>query len=216
MKIKLAILVSLLIAPMQSFADNQQNHGNSSNSKLKVCYNESLNKLYVSGKCKRNAVTLTFEDFTIASFGLIPSGVTVYGAIGGGNQAALAADPVIALASLPSQTSQVFDSEDDIQVANTLAVDNECTSLTCLAAGEASNASRCTGTPENPTAPAGVVCIYPTSSINAASLSGSQIVNTANANSASPATGAVGFRLDWQAIAAGASAVEAVWAYTAP
>jgi hypothetical protein len=81
---------------------------------------------------------------------------------------------------------------------------------------ESSGASRCTGTPENPTAPSGVVCIYPTTNVNAESLVGFNIVNIANSNTASPTAGSVGFGLSWDAITTGVSAVEGVWAYTAP
>jgi hypothetical protein len=170
MKIKLVVMLGLFFIPLTSVAE--RSNGNSGNSRLKVCYNESLNKLYVSGKCKRASVQLLFEDFTIASFGLISSGVTVMGVIGSRNYASLGGDRIENLASLPSQTAQVFDSEDDVQVANTLAINDECGGLTCLSEFESSGASRCTGTPENPTAPSGVVCIYPTTNVNAESLVG--------------------------------------------
>jgi hypothetical protein len=61
----------------------------------------------------------------------------------------------------------------------------------------------CTGSPSNPTAPAGTVCIYVLHSNNATNLTGSGF--------GSP----YGFKLSWTAPATGTTYVEAVWAYTA-
>ena len=125
-----------------------------------------------------------------------------------------------ALASLPAPAPQVFDGEDDIQVANTAAVDDDCGGGTCLTAEENDVAARCAGTPEDPTAPAGVVCIYPTQRLNAEFLVGFNIVNGSNGNTPSPGVFGSGFGLGWEATGDDDddldSAVLAVWAYTAP
>jgi hypothetical protein len=67
----------------------------------------------------------------------------------------------------------------------------------------------CTGTAQNPTAPAGKVCVYVVDGANAANVQGSGL----GANG-SP----YGFKLSWQSQTAsgGRSYVDAVYAYTAP
>jgi hypothetical protein len=68
-------------------------------------------------------------------------------------------------------------------------------------------AGRCTGTAANPTAPAGVVCIYEiASSSNFESLGGF----------VQPAANRRAFVLDVDAIAAGDFYYAGIWAYTAP
>lgn len=62
----------------------------------------------------------------------------------------------------------------------------------------------CTGTPSNPTAPAGKVCIYVLHSNNATNINGSGF-GSAN-----------GFKLSWTAPVVGNTYVDAIWAYTAP
>jgi hypothetical protein len=224
MKIKktFVLVAGLLLLPLQCIAQNTSENDSqtradlNNRSQLKICFNETTDKFYVSGRCKSGARRLEYVDFRASSFGLIPSGVTVLGVVGGHYTANAASNAFNVIESLQSQTAQVFDSENDIQVVNTSAVDSECSGLTCLNNTESSNESRCLGTSQNPTAPAGVVCIYPTTNINAQLITGYNIVDSIDGNSATPITGGVGFGIGWQSLQAGTSALEAVWAYQAP
>jgi hypothetical protein len=67
----------------------------------------------------------------------------------------------------------------------------------------------CNGTPGNPTAPAGLVCIYSAGSDNANNLLGFSVL---------PGTGAspYGFKLVWECGCEGDTFVDGTWAYTAP
>jgi len=66
---------------------------------------------------------------------------------------------------------------------------------------------KCTGSFENPTAPIGIVCIYPSAISNAEEIRGYAIPNDA---------GRQGFALEWEGPLAGQSRVEATYAYKAP
>jgi hypothetical protein len=67
----------------------------------------------------------------------------------------------------------------------------------------------CTGTPANPTAPAGMVCIYVAGGDNAQDVNGYSVL---------PGTGEspYGFKLKWENTTTGDTFIDAVWAYTAP
>jgi hypothetical protein len=67
----------------------------------------------------------------------------------------------------------------------------------------------CTGSPTNPTAPAGKVCIYVSGADHAFNLSGYSVLA---GTGASP----YGFKLKWDASTTGDTFVDATWAYTAP
>jgi hypothetical protein len=67
----------------------------------------------------------------------------------------------------------------------------------------------CTGTPANPTAPPGKLCIYVSVADNAFNLGGCSVLSGAGA---SP----YGFQLRWDSTADGDTLVDATWAYTAP
>jgi hypothetical protein len=67
----------------------------------------------------------------------------------------------------------------------------------------------CTGSPANPTAPAGKVCIYVSGADHAFNLNGYSVLF---GTGASP----YGFKLKWDASTAGDTFVDATWAYTAP
>jgi Collagen triple helix repeat (20 copies) len=67
----------------------------------------------------------------------------------------------------------------------------------------------CNGTPENPTAPAGKVCIYVSGADHAFNLAGYSVLF---GTGASP----YGFKLKWDASQTGDTFVDATWAYTAP
>jgi len=204
-------------------------------SKLKVCLNSSSGAIFSAAKCPKGTTRLDLSKLTGAAgatgptgaagatgpsaLGTLPSGTTVYGLIGGCTEGSGAGSFGEVLASLPARSAQVFDEESDVQVAVTNAIDTECSGFSCLTAEENDVASRCTGTPESPTAPAGLVCIYPTLSFNAHFLVGFNLVNGYSvpmANEPVPSAGAVGFGLGWESAATGSSCVRAVWAYTAP
>lgn len=185
---------------------------------LSVCIS-SNGKITASTTCPRGTTKLTSNSIKNISHKTIPSGTTVYGVIGGRYEARGVGESFDAFSSLPAKTAQIFDNENDVQVGITPAIDNDCSGGTCLTAEENDVASRCTGSPENPTAPSGVVCIYPTGNLNARFLVGFNIVNGFNPttpNAPSPSDGAVGFGLGWESVASGSTLVEAVWAYTAP
>jgi hypothetical protein len=67
----------------------------------------------------------------------------------------------------------------------------------------------CTGTPANPTAPPGKVCIYVSGADHAFNLNGYSVLF---GTGASP----YGFKLKWDASTVGDTFVDATWAYTAP
>jgi hypothetical protein len=67
----------------------------------------------------------------------------------------------------------------------------------------------CTGTPDNPTAPAGKVCIYVSGADHAFNLAGYSVLFGTGASK-------YGFKLKWDASQVGDTFVDATWAYTAP
>jgi hypothetical protein len=67
----------------------------------------------------------------------------------------------------------------------------------------------CTGTPENPTAPPGKVCIYVSGADHAFNVAGLSVLFGTGASK-------YGFKLKWDASTAGDTFVDATWAYTAP
>jgi hypothetical protein len=67
----------------------------------------------------------------------------------------------------------------------------------------------CTGTPANPTAAAGEVCIYVSGADHAFNLNGYSVLFGTGASK-------YGFKLKWDASQAGDTFVDATWAYTAP
>jgi hypothetical protein len=67
----------------------------------------------------------------------------------------------------------------------------------------------CTGSPADPTAPAGKVCIYVSGADHAFNLAGDSVLF---GTGASP----YGFKLKWDASESGDTFVDATWAYTAP
>lgn len=67
----------------------------------------------------------------------------------------------------------------------------------------------CSGSPSNPTAPAGKVCIYVAGADNALNVTGYSVLF---GTEASP----YGFKLKWDTTSPGDTFVDATWAYTAP
>lgn len=75
--------------------------------------------------------------------------------------------------------------------------------------GDDDEANRCTGTPEAPSAPPGVVCIYPTSVVaNATGFRGKDVIVGGSSR--------FGFELLWAAEDPGDTLLQAIWAYQAP
>jgi hypothetical protein len=74
--------------------------------------------------------------------------------------------------------------------------------------GDDDGANRCTGTADAPSAPAGVVCIYPVATFNVSGFQGLSAVSGAGSR--------FGFQIRWTAPNADDTLVEASWAYTAP
>ena len=135
----------------------------------------------------------------------VPSGQTIHGAIGGDFHAfdSTASDFGVDM-TLP-MPAPVGLSDDDVFVNVTGWQD---------AGGQTpptttdTNAG-CTGTPENPTAPGGKVCIYVSGADHAFNLAGYSVLFGTGASK-------YGFKLKWDASQAGDTFVDATWAYKAP
>ena len=143
-----------------------------------------------------------------SAFDPIPSGATVYGVIGTGN--ATPGNPFVwTTASLPAPAPAAL-SNSDLLIATTSGLSSACPTLSsCLSASQiARNNSACTGTAENPTAPAGKVCIYPRVWVFMTSAE-AYIVGASDAE-----TTKYGFGVQWDS--SNGSTFGAVWAYTAP
>lgn len=138
-------------------------------------------------------------------FATVPSGRTIKGAIGGDFDAAAAITDWGVIVSLPANARNAL-SDDDvfINVAGWQSGDAGQVQPTTTD----TNAG-CTGSPTNPTAPAGKVCIY---------VAGGDNAQDVNGYSALPGTGAspYGFKLKWENAGTGDTFIDAVWAYTAP
>ncbi len=150
----------------------------------------------------------------LSAFDPLPSGTTVRGVVGGwGNTANLS----FVTESLPASTTTAIKSQDMI-IAHTPRLVSYCESTyvdgveDCLSADElAKDETVCTGSFDNPTAPAGKVCIYVDVMYMAYDLEAQLVAATANPAQGSP----FGFGLQWFT-ASGTSKVKATWAYTAP
>lgn len=131
----------------------------------------------------------------------LPSGKTEYGVVGFGTTAAAGNETysIDGQLQMPA-TAPLGDNDVYVNING-----NQPESTTPLYAPTTSDTlTGCDGTPANPTAPAGKVCVYVIHADNAASITG-QGVGTK-----------YGFRLAWSSELAGRSYVDAVWAYTAP
>ncbi|MEK6251936.1 MAG: hypothetical protein AABM43_08325 [Actinomycetota bacterium] len=131
----------------------------------------------------------------------VPAGVTIRGAVGGdfhGYDATQASDFGVDV-SLPSPAQNAL--SDDAVFVN-VASDTGGATTTDTNPG-------CTGTPSNPTAAPGIVCIY---------VAGSDQAFNVNGYSVLPGTGAspFGFKLKWDCSCQGDSFIDGTWAYTAP
>lgn len=141
-----------------------------------------------------------------SAFETMPSGTTVYGAVGALMQVTGANQTVGATESLHAMPTTAH-SNASIIVANTNAVDSECGGRTCLADEEFSRSALCTGTIDSPSAPPGYLCIYPAGAENAKNIRATALPND---------RGSFGFYLRWDSHGAGGTSVRGVWAYQAP
>jgi hypothetical protein len=135
----------------------------------------------------------------------VPSGQTVHGAVGGDFHAF-------------DSTASDFGTDVTLPVpaANALGDDDVFVNVDGWQDGGGQTAPTtsdtdpgCTGTPANPTAPAGKVCIYVSGADHAFNLSGYSVLF---GTGESP----YGFKLKWDASTAGDTFVDATWAYRAP
>jgi hypothetical protein len=137
-------------------------------------------------------------------FDAVPAGTTIRGAVGGDFDAHTAAEidwgVIVSLpvpASAPLSDNHVF-----INVAGWQQGDGQTQPDTT------DTDPGCTGSPTNPTAPKGKVCIYVAGGDNASDVNGYSVL---------PGTGAspYGFKVSWKSNDTGDTFIDAVWAYTA-
>jgi hypothetical protein len=136
----------------------------------------------------------------------VPSGKTIRGVVGGDFHAYDAMARVFAVdVTLPIPAANAL-GNDDVYV-NVAGWQNDGVGQTAPTTTDTSPG--CTGTPANPTAPPGKVCIYVSIADNAFNVRGGSVLAGAGA---SP----YGFKLKWDSTLDGDTLVDATWAYTAP
>lgn len=136
----------------------------------------------------------------------MPPGQTIRGAVGGDYNAesALADWGLDMTLPVPARNNL---SDDDV----TVNIDS-CEAgagQACPTTSDNDENPDCDGTPEAPTAPAGVLCIYVSGADNAEDVRGHSVLF---GTGASP----YGFKLVWDNVHTGDTFVDATWAYTAP
>jgi hypothetical protein len=217
-KVRLSILVTAAILCITStaFADKLCLQSTVNKKTLKV-----TNKSVVAAKCPKGytvlADTSSFQGPAGAqgatgargpsAFDTIPSGTTVTGFMAQG-EIARTDDSVWVFASIPAKIPTPLVDNKVIITANSVLLAG-CGSINCLAMAEQVDNGLCTGTFENPTAPAGYVCIYLTDvplSISPQSLQGVGLINNAPQ----------GFAVYYVTSFDGYTSLEGTWAYTAP
>ena len=142
----------------------------------------------------------------VSGFGPIPSGTTIHGVVG--NFGSISGYGILSSYSSFAGLAPSALTDLDVIVKATRAVTDSCQNLTdCLDSEELSAQGFCTGSAENPSAPAGKVCIYPTNFINVYGLHAITVGN-----------GKYGFGINWAGdrTLLSYSVFDAVWAYTAP
>lgn len=137
----------------------------------------------------------------LSALDTLPSGKTEYGVIGFGTYAD-AGNRHYSIDSQLQLPATAALGDNDVYV-NINGSQPESTQ-TLFAPTTQDTLTGCSGSPANPVAPAGKVCVYVTHADNAAGISGEGIGTK------------YGFRLAWDSQLAGRSYVDAVWAYTAP
>ena len=137
--------------------------------------------------------------------GAVPSGKTIRGAVGSDAHAYdSVADDFGVDVTLPRPARNAL-SDDEVNVD----VDGWQNGGGQSAPTTTDTNAGCNGTPANPTAPAGEVCIYVSGADNAANLTGYSVLFGTGASR-------YGFKLKWDAGGAGDTFVDATWAYRAP
>lgn len=139
-----------------------------------------------------------------SGFGPIPSGTTIRGVLG--NFSSISGYGILSSYSSFNGSSPTSLQDTDVIVKATQVVTDQCLNLSeCLDSEEISAQGFCTGSAENPTAPAGKVCIYPTTFANVYGLHAITVGN-----------GKFGFGVNWAGDrnSLSYSLFDAVWAYT--
>ena len=138
-------------------------------------------------------------------FGTVPSGRTIWGAVGGDFDAAAPVTDCGAIVSLPAKARNAL-SDDDVFVN---VAGWESGDVGQVQPTTTDTNAGCTGSPASPAAPADVVCIYVAGGDNAANVNGYSVRPGTDAS-------AYGFKLSWENTDTGDTFIDAVWAYTAP
>jgi hypothetical protein len=143
----------------------------------------------------------------------VEPGVTVRGVIGGDYEVPTGTNCTDncdfgGYASLPFPARSGL-GDDDVLVDNQSWTTSGGQVLPDLDASESGSNAACTGTAQNPTAPAGKVCIYIAGGDNASAVKGVSVM---------PGTGTsrYGFKIVWSTTHDEDTFIDAVWAYRAP
>ena len=142
----------------------------------------------------------------------LETGDTVKGVIGGAGVVGLLQFVPI---SLSKAAPSAIQSEDMViaRVPNLSDITGNCSGAGCLSAFEsAKDASVCTGTFDNPTAPVGKLCVYVDVNYGAYDLEVQLMSKSTNPNGGSRFGGG----LQWRTTSGYVSKIKANWAYTAP
>ena len=136
----------------------------------------------------------------------VPPGKTIRGAVGGDYEAQTALGDWGLDMTLPvAARNDLADGDVTVNIDSCQAD----TGQVCPTASDIDENPDCDGTPEAPTAPAGVLCIYVSGADNAENVRGDSVLFDGGA---SP----YGFKLLWDNLHTGDTFVDATWAYTAP
>ena len=136
----------------------------------------------------------------------VPPGKTIRGAVGGDYEAQSALQDWGLDMTLPVSARNDLS---DTDVTANIDSCQESAGQVCPTASDIDENPDCNGTPEDPTAPAGVLCIYVSGADNAENVRGDSVLFDGGA---SP----YGFKLLWDNLHTGDTFVDATWAYTAP
>lgn len=152
----------------------------------------------------------------VGAFDIVPSGRSIFGVIGGVLTGPVSSAGDEAKWSTVGSITGILPhslSDTDVIVAYNPVFSNCALTapnrnrFPCLNASDLSQASRCTGSVDSPTAPPGKLCIYTSSMNNAYDVQGIAARN-----------GRTGFDVQWKSVPSESPVTEfkAVWGYTAP
>ncbi len=201
---------------------------------LKVCIKNSDGKIVLKKKCGGKFTSATLSSINQANsdlisalqnsnssleandqvladsiegrFDSIPSGKSVYGYVGMDTEISNIGGDYRAFFSLPVPPNHIVNDE-DVLIAN-IFPSTTCEGVNCLSTDETSFNSVCTGTIDNPTAPAGKVCIY-ISSLSDSTIEAESVI-------AIPFENGRGLAIGARPAATGDFYLRGSWAYTAP